>query len=276
MEKIDIAEQMLYIKSVRNAIASNMKRSKAWIIDGRHSDALIYVTHGECAYTFLQDGYRFTVHEGDVLYLARGAVYHMEILTERYSVIYCDFDFDTDGSGKSRVYRLNSPDTESLFKHMLRIGSTSPASCAETLAVLYQIYSEILRTAESEYLSPIVRDRIADTKAYVDAHFGDANMTVASLVAHAQISEAYLRRLFKAQYGVAPAKYITHTRLSYAKQLLTYPFLSLDEIASQCGFLGASYFCRVFKKETGITPTQYRKKRNSTNMPSKYEKENQL
>ena len=64
--------------------------------------------------------------------------------------------------------------------------------------------------------------------------------------------------------------------LEIAKQLLTYPFLSLDEIASRCGFLGASYLCRVFKKEAGITPTQYRKKRNSTNMPSKYEKENQL
>ena len=45
-----------------------------------------------------------------------------------------------------------------------------------------------------------------------------------------------------------------------AKELLEYPFMSTEECARQSGFLSLEYFCREFKKATGITPAEYRKK----------------
>ena len=74
------------------------------------------------------------------------------------------------------------------------------------------------------------------------------------------ISEVYLRKLFKAQYGITPSNYLISVRLENAKKLMRYPFITLEECALQSGFSSLQYFCRLFKKETGISPGKYRKK----------------
>lgn len=260
MNKTDISTQFFYIKKAMNVLASTMKRSKAWTVDGRHSDALIFVTEGICSYRFLEDGYGFTVQKGDVLYLANNAVYRMELQTEQYSVIYIDFDFDATTPTASRVYRpKNAEETERLFKQLLRMNNSAHECLAERLSVLYRIYGSILQIGQSEYVSPSTREQIDAIKQYIDVYFSDAELSVPALAARAQMSEAYLRRLFRAQYGIAPAQYVTQTRLAHAKRLLLYPFLSLEDVAHQCGFLNATYFCRVFKSRHGLTPSQYRR-----------------
>ena len=72
------------------------------------------------------------------------------------------------------------------------------------------------------------------------------------------VSKSHLVRVFTAQMGIGPGQYLIHTRVEAAKILLAQRDYSLDIIASLCGFSGANYLCKVFKKHTGQTPGMFR------------------
>lgn len=72
------------------------------------------------------------------------------------------------------------------------------------------------------------------------------------------VSKSHLVRVFSAELGISPGKYLTHTRIEAAKRLLLEREYTLETIAGLCGFSGANYLCRVFKRETGLTPAAWR------------------
>lgn len=72
------------------------------------------------------------------------------------------------------------------------------------------------------------------------------------------MSPDYLTKLFKRETGMSLSDYIIHKRISLAKQLLETTDLSIVEISQRTGFSYSSYFVRIFKKKTSMTPQQYR------------------
>lgn len=78
-------------------------------------------------------------------------------------------------------------------------------------------------------------------------------------------SSSYLMRRFKAELGMSVGDYITKCKLSEACDLLTYGDRSLAEISAYLGYSSQSYFQNVFKKQFGMTPTQYRKQHRKAN-----------
>jgi AraC-like DNA-binding protein len=71
------------------------------------------------------------------------------------------------------------------------------------------------------------------------------------------VTKSHLVRSFHAALGMTPGRYLTETRIEAARQLLVRGH-SLEIVATLCGFSGANYLCKVFKKETGMSPAQYR------------------
>lgn len=74
------------------------------------------------------------------------------------------------------------------------------------------------------------------------------------------ISPSYLSKQFKEDLGIGFADFLCNYRLEKAKALLAQTEKSNKEIAGLVGFSDDAYFSRVFKKDTGITPKEYRKK----------------
>ena len=74
------------------------------------------------------------------------------------------------------------------------------------------------------------------------------------------VSKCHLVRVFSSAVGTSPGKYLTAVRLAASKNLLCGKDYSIEVVAALCGFSGANYFCRVFRRETGISPLVYRKK----------------
>lgn len=72
------------------------------------------------------------------------------------------------------------------------------------------------------------------------------------------VSKSHLVRSFTAAMGISPGRYLTKVRIDAVKNLLLHREYSLEVIASLTGFSGANYLCRVFKKETGQSPAQWR------------------
>ena len=88
--------------------------------------------------------------------------------------------------------------------------------------------------------------------------------SIASYAEEACISENYLSRLVKQSTGRSVGAWIDIVRIQRAKRMLSETTLSIIDVAAAVGLEDQSYFARLFKRETGLTPSAFRKKiRNS-------------
>lgn len=85
------------------------------------------------------------------------------------------------------------------------------------------------------------------------------NLTLDDIAAKAFVSPCYLSRAFKKSLGTGFSSYITNRKISMAKSLLQFSDLKVNTIALELSWQDANYFCRIFKKETGIAPSDYRR-----------------
>ena len=72
------------------------------------------------------------------------------------------------------------------------------------------------------------------------------------------LSPAYFSRVFKKEMGVTFNSFLNEVRIEKSKSLLRNNDLKMVDIALMVGFESQSYFTKVFKKITGISPLQYR------------------
>jgi AraC family transcriptional regulator len=75
-----------------------------------------------------------------------------------------------------------------------------------------------------------------------------------------------LFRRFRDHFGHAPMKLIQRRRLDLAKEILATSREPIVNIALDCGFTDTPHFSRTFKKETGLTPGQYREQHRMRNL----------
>ena len=76
----------------------------------------------------------------------------------------------------------------------------------------------------------------------------------------AGLSVSQLNRVFRQEFGTTVYSYILNNKISIAKSLLTGTSMSVAEIAFLLNFADEHYFSNIFKKKTGLTPSQCRKK----------------
>lgn len=94
---------------------------------------------------------------------------------------------------------------------------------------------------------------------YIDNHYASP-ITLSLLSETFYINPSYLCKLFRERKNKSFVYYLNEVRISHARKLLAGSRLSVDEIAERTGFNNANYFVRVFKKITGMTVGEYRKK----------------
>ena len=92
---------------------------------------------------------------------------------------------------------------------------------------------------------------------FIEHHYRE-DVSLLEAAKNIGLSESYLSRIFKEKTGITFVEALKHHRIKTAKTLLPDPSLRIDEIAHMCGFRDSGYFCRVFKKFTGMTPGAYR------------------
>ncbi len=97
-------------------------------------------------------------------------------------------------------------------------------------------------------------------KAYIAAHFS-RELSLEEMAKELGISPYYLSKLFKESEGVNYIDYLTGLRIKYAKEQLSKTDNSIKEICHESGYGDPNYFSRIFKKWTGVTPTEYREGR---------------
>lgn len=95
---------------------------------------------------------------------------------------------------------------------------------------------------------------------YIKNHYNQ-NISIDDICKYSFLSKQQLIRKFKKYLHTTPTAYIIDYRLCMAKSMLmTDSSLSIKEIAYEVGFFDQHYFCRIFKKKTGLSPSEYKLK----------------
>ncbi len=103
--------------------------------------------------------------------------------------------------------------------------------------------------------------RLVMIQKLTDANQGDgAAVTLDNIARAAHLSTSFFSRKFRQDTGYAPIAYFNHLRIQKACQLLHFSDLRINEVASQLGMDDPFYFSRLFRKQMGVSPVEYRKK----------------
>lgn len=96
-----------------------------------------------------------------------------------------------------------------------------------------------------------------ETRQYIEEHYREdiALQDVADVLGY---SDVYFCKLFKQHFGKSFIVYLNGFRIEKAKKYLANPNINIKDIGYISGYRDPNYFCRVFKRITGMTPTDYR------------------
>jgi transcriptional regulator GlxA family with amidase domain len=100
---------------------------------------------------------------------------------------------------------------------------------------------------------------IRDAQDWLSKHFSVA-APISAMVKHSGIPERSFKRRFSNATGYSPIDYVQHLRVEDAKRRLERTDISIDQISWSVGYEDAASFRRLFKRITGITPGDYRRK----------------
>jgi AraC-like DNA-binding protein len=120
-----------------------------------------------------------------------------------------------------------------------------------------QTQEDKLETIEVKSNDEMLMNKIMET---INAHLDDPNLSVETLGQEVGISRAHLHRKMKEMAGITPSDFIRNIRLRQACELLKNTDNDVTQIAYSIGFASQTHFSTVFKKFTGVTPTEYRSK----------------
>lgn len=102
--------------------------------------------------------------------------------------------------------------------------------------------------------------RITEIVQYINENYNSIN-EIEQIAEHFYISKYHLCRYFRKKLGVQLVAYLNAIKIREACNLIKSGCSNMTQVAMQCGFNSSSYFCKVFKKEKGISPSEYRKNR---------------
>ncbi|WP_320127677.1 helix-turn-helix domain-containing protein [uncultured Sphaerochaeta sp.] len=123
---------------------------------------------------------------------------------------------------------------------------------------------EQLRTTRSVSTSELIPLPHGVNNHVIDSTIGFISQNYSSPVglqeaaAFLELSESHLSRLFKEVTGLNFLQYLNAWRINKAVDLMKDPKRNIGEIATSCGFPTPGYFAKIFKRFSGVTPTQYR------------------
>lgn len=97
-----------------------------------------------------------------------------------------------------------------------------------------------------------------EAKSYISDHFANPDLSLNEVAAHVNLSASHFSAVFSRETGETFKEYLTGVRIEKAKELLKTTGLKTFEIAYQVGYKDPHYFSAVFKKQTGLSPSEFK------------------
>lgn len=160
----------------------------------------------------------------------------------------------------SIFYTGNSVEYHKLFRKMILELQLCKPHFDELLSMyLQELFVLISRQfQESKNLSFLNQAEMENATKYFTEHYSSP-INIDDYAASRHMSTCWFIRSFKQYNGITPMQYILSIRISNAQHLLATTDYNITEIAALVGYDNPLYFSRLFKKQTGVSPSEYRK-----------------
>ncbi len=246
-----------------------VKKLPTWRPRGRLDYQLLYVVSGK-AHFYFDDAERIVTAGHMVLFQPRQEQHYEYFGTDKAEVYWVHFT----GSNVKNILRrydipLDTPVLYSgasaiyayLFKEMINELQTCRTGYEELLAMyLRQILILVQRTRQEHRTS--INTHIQEEMEYARRYFNEHYNEQISIEDYAQsrnMSVSWFQRSFKQIVNYSPMQYILTIRMNNAASLLESTDYSMAEISAIVGYDNPLYFSRLFKKQKGVSPSEYRK-----------------
>lgn len=143
-----------------------------------------------------------------------------------------------------------------LMQNLIKNRQRAFCDKVESRGIVFQLLSRFFKQGQSKI--EMEDNRIAKTVLYIRKHLNEA-IELEKLAEISCLSKDHFIRLFKKELGTTPLQYINQKKIEKAQLLLITEELAVKEIAFQLAFDDYSYFNRLLKKTTGVTPQEYRR-----------------
>ncbi|MDF2614421.1 MAG: two component transcriptional regulator, AraC family [Clostridia bacterium] len=148
---------------------------------------------------------------------------------------------------------------ESIFPNPLDIyrSLTASQNIMDTKNVLKDVslkVSHYLSSKRTSKLSSLIRK----AKNYIDANYSSTDLTLQAVAEHVNMGVCYFSSVFKQETDETFINYVTKVRIEKAKELLATSEYKSYEVSYMVGYNNPTYFSTIFKKMTGIPPSQYK------------------
>lgn len=221
----------------------------------------------------------------DVVHTARNGRDARRILAEHpIELTLCDIEmYQESGLAFYESVAQDHPDLVCIFvtchpefdyaRKALRLGCMDyilkPIDFVELDGILRKVTGQICQRNEQKRRAAMVEGlldqvpkeagnaEVARVQQYQAEHI-DQPVVVEQLAEVVHLSPTYLMRIFKRDCSTSIITYATRLKLDLAKRLLRQTSLSVRQICDQLGYINPSYFNRLFKSDTGLTPNEYR------------------
>lgn len=116
-----------------------------------------------------------------------------------------------------------------------------------------------LASSQNEQKNTVASAKAEKIREYMDVHIYDENLNLATIAQEFGITESYVTKLLRTEYGIHVNTYINGRRVEYIKQLMRVSDLTIQEISARAGYVSYRTMIRVFRQFENRTPTEYRK-----------------
>lgn len=259
-------EALFYVQEIGTMACSQPHQNTR---DSLDTYLLVLVQKGQGTFTVANETY--VVRQGDVVFLDCNQPYsHCSSAADPWQFLWIHWN----GYAMPALYEVFQQRNSSMVL---------PKAAANFLPLFQQIREASVEQSPnfelyiSQYLSQMMTQLLTANAAeshravsnmtqkwemihsYLEEHFAD-KITLGELSEMFGISKYYMLRGFKKKYGITIIQFINQCRLNYAKKLLRFTDLQVDEISEKCGLQDSSYFNRIFRTIEGSSAGSYRKK----------------
>lgn len=220
-----------------------------------------YVTDGKGI--FERQGTVYTVSK-DHMFLIRPheLTYYQADYEHPWSYIWIGFNGVfaeelLDGSGFDKSPVIYSPSCAFIFRNMISAGKSGKSAEIYLCGLIYELFARLKE--ENNAGARAAQTYVLRAENYIRSNYM-YDISVEGISKMLGIDRRYLYRIFTEYTGTSPQKYILKYRLRKAAELLSKYDCSVGEAARSCGYKDMFNFSNMFKKEYGISPSEYKRK----------------
>ena len=145
------------------------------------------------------------------------------------------------------------------FELLSNPGENTPLVQLKYQELLIKLARAVGRELPEGEIKPTVKTQMRQVRSHIFARL-DQNWTVQEMAELAFISASRFHTVYRTVFGISPMDDLIHARIDMAKNRLCNSDETVANLAMELGYRNVTHFCRQFKKITGLTPLEFRKK----------------